>query len=131
RAMRPPSQRADSEPDPRRQPPPQLSIAKARFGTKTPPSTAPLPEEPVDPPPIEQVIAYCYQHNWLDDQRFARRYIGSRSRKGYGAQRIRSDLMQKGVDKELTQAALADCEIDLGDQAKQVARRKFGDQLPT
>lgn len=131
RAMRLLSQRDHSEAELRRKLAAQPFMAKARFGTKTPSSAAPLPEEPVDPAVIEQVIAYCYQHNWLDDQRFARSYIGSRSRKGYGAQRIRSELMQKGVDKELTQAALADCEIDWCEQAKQVAQRKFGDQLPT
>ena len=90
-----------------------------------------MAEEPVDPALIEQVIAYCYQHNWLDDKRFAHSYIGSRSRKGYGAQRIRSELMQKGVDKALVQDALAECDIDWCEQAKQVAQRKFGDALPT
>lgn len=51
--------------------------------------------EESDPQVIEQVIDYCYQHNWLDDSRFAASYINSRSRKGYGVQRIRSELMQK------------------------------------
>ncbi|WP_274873747.1 regulatory protein RecX, partial [Serratia marcescens] len=84
----------------------QPFVAKARFGGKgphVPTSPPPVAEEPVDPALIDQVIAYCYQHNWLDDKRFAHSYIGSRSRKGYGAQRIRSELMQKGVDKALVQ----------------------------
>ncbi|HID9470438.1 TPA: recombination regulator RecX [Serratia liquefaciens] len=133
RAMRLLSQRDHSEAELRRKLAAQPFMAKARFGTKTPTSSTPAPssEEPIDPAVIEQVIAYCYQHNWLDDQRFARSYIGSRSRKGYGAQRIRSELMQKGVDKELTQTTLADCDIDWCEQAKQVAQRKFGDKLPT
>ena len=63
------------------------------------PASPPVAEEPVDPALIEQVIAYCYQHNWLDDKRFAHSYIGSRSRKGYGAQRIRSELMQRASTK--------------------------------
>lgn len=133
RAMRLLSQRDHSEAELRRKLAAQPFMAKTRFGAKTLSSSAaaPSPEEPVDPAVIEQVIAYCYQHNWLDDQRFARSYIGSRSRKGYGAQRIRSELMQKGVDKELTQTALADCDIDWCEQAKLVAQRKFGDELPT
>lgn len=131
RAMRLLSQRDHSEAELRRKLVAQPFMAKARFGSKIPPTSAPSPEEPVDPAVIEQVIAYCYQHNWLDDQRFARIYIGSRSRKGYGAQRIRSELKQKGVDKELTQAVLVDCDIDWCEQAKLVAQRKFGDELPT
>lgn len=130
RAMRLLSQRDHSEAELRRKLAAQPFMAKARFGTKTPPSSAPLPEEPVDPAVIEQVIAYCYQHNWLDDQRFARSYIGSRSRKGYGAQRIRSELMQKGVDKDTVQTALAECEIDWCAHAREVALRKFGEPLP-
>lgn len=87
--------------------------------------------EDIDPKVIEQVIAYCYQHNWLDDSRFATSYINSRSRKGYGAQRIRSELMQKGVDKELIQAAFEISEIDWSLLAKeQVAQRKFSEILP-
>ncbi|CAI0770452.1 Regulatory protein recX [Serratia entomophila] len=133
RAMRLLSQRDHSEAELRRKLAAQPFMAKARFGSKTPnaPHPAPIAEEPIDPAVIEQVIAYCYQHNWLDDSRFARSYIGSRSRKGYGAQRIRSELAQKGVDKEQVQAALADCDIDWCEQAKQVAQRKFGDALPT
>lgn len=59
-----------------------------------------------------------------------RSYINSRSRKGYGAQRIRSELMQKGVDKELIQAAFEISEIDWSLLAKEVAQRKFSEILP-
>lgn len=121
------SQRDHSEAELRRKLAAQSFVANARFGAKSP--TEP-PEDPVDPAVIEQVIAYCYQHNWLDDRRFANSFIASRSRKGYGAQRIRSELMQKGVEKEIVQAALAECEIDWCEQAREIALRKFGDPLP-
>jgi regulatory protein len=122
------SQRDHSDAELRRKLAAQSCMAKARFGNRSP---AEVTEEPIDPNVIEQVIAYCYQHNWLDDQRFANSYINSRSRKGYGAQRIRSELQQKGVDKEIAQTALAECDIDWCEQAKQVAQCKFGDRLPT
>ena len=127
RAMRLLSQRDHSEAELRRKLAAQPFVAKARFGGKGPhaPASPPVAEEPVDPALIEQVITYCYQHNWLDDKRFAHSYIGSRSRKGYGAQRIRSELMQKGVDKTLVQDALAECDIDWCEQAKQVAQRNL------
>ncbi|MFZ1872295.1 MAG: recombination regulator RecX [Chania sp.] len=127
RAMRLLSQRDHSEAELRRKLAAQPFVANARFGAKSPVNP---PEQPVDPAVIEQVIAYCYQHNWLDDQRFANSFIAGRSRKGYGAQRIRSELMQKGVEKEIVQTALAACDIDWCEQAKQVAQRKFGDPLP-
>ncbi|AHG21298.1 recombinase RecX [Chania multitudinisentens RB-25] len=102
-------------------------IGNAKSGSMFPANPS---EELIDPALIEQVIAYCYQHRWLDDRRFASSFISGRSRKGYGAQRIRSELLQKGVEKEIVQAALAACDIDWCEQAKQVAQRKFGDPLP-
>lgn len=133
RAMRLLSQRDHSEDELRRKLAAQSFKVKTRLGGKTPNAflPAPLPKVPTDPAVIEQVIAYCYQHNWLDDSRFTLSYIGSRSRQGYGAQRIRFELAQKGVDKECVQSALADCDIDWCEQAKQVAQRKFGVVLPT
>ncbi|AVJ16334.1 recombination regulator RecX [Serratia rhizosphaerae] len=127
RAMRLLSQRDHSEDELRRKLTAQPFFSRAKFSDK---ASSPSCDEPIDPAVVEQVIDYCYQHNWLDDRRFATRYIGSRSRKGYGAQRIRSELMQKGVDKEVVQTALAECDIDWCEQAKEVAQRKFGDPLP-
>lgn len=88
------------------------------------------PTDPIDLVIIERLIAYCYQHNWLDDRRFADSFIASRSRKGYGSQRIALELIQKGVKKEMVQAALAECPIDWCELAKKVAQQKFGDPLP-
>ncbi|WON76391.1 regulatory protein RecX [Serratia sp. UGAL515B_01] len=121
RAMRLLSQRDHSEEELRRKlaAPPFVSNPTAENSAKF-----------VDPAIVEQVIAYCYQHNWLDDLRFAYSFIASRSRKGYGAQRIRSELLQKGVEKETVQVALAECGIDWCEQAKQVARHKFGELPP-
>ncbi|RLM19891.1 recombination regulator RecX [Brenneria alni] len=79
---------------------------------------------------IESAITYCTDHGWLDDERFARRYISSRSRKGYGVQRIRTELSQKGIDKTTITAVLNECDIDWCELAKSVAERKFGPLLP-
>ncbi len=57
------------------------------------------------PEDIEKVIAWCYEHRWLDDAQFAARFIASRSRKGYGPQRIRQELQQKGIDRATGEAA--------------------------
>lgn len=90
----------------------------------------PVPEE-IPEEHIQAVIDYCYQHQWLDDAKFADRYISGRSNKGYGAQRIRSELMQKGVDKEIITTALENTEVDWCLLARDLAERKFGEDLPT
>ncbi|WP_409311134.1 recombination regulator RecX [Pectobacterium sp. B1J-3] len=79
---------------------------------------------------IESVILYCTEHGWLDDGRFACRYIRSRSRKGYGSQRIRAELSQKGIDKETISTAFDESDIDWCELAKSIAERKFGYPLP-
>ncbi|XYX41520.1 regulatory protein RecX [Candidatus Erwinia dacicola] len=80
---------------------------------------------------IDQVVEWCYQHNWLDDTRFAERYLAGRSRKGYGPQRIRIELGQKGIDKNLIDETLTASEIDWSKQAFDLAERKFSLPFPT
>ncbi|RWR01631.1 RecX family transcriptional regulator [[Pantoea] beijingensis] len=87
------------------------------------------PEIPEDE--IEKVVAWCYQHGWLDDAHFAERYTASRSRKGYGPQRIRMELGQKGIAREDIDTVLSMADIDWGEAAFNVAERKFGLPLPT
>jgi regulatory protein len=79
---------------------------------------------------LEQLVAWCYEHSWLDDVRFAQRFVISRSRKGYGPQRIRMELAQKGIGRDLAEAALGEAEIDWSAQALDAAERKFGLPLP-
>ena len=66
----------------------------------------------------DRVIAWCYEHRYLDDERFASRFLASRGRKGYGPARIRQELNQKGVARE---------SIEL---AREQAIRKYGEPLP-
>ncbi|MEG0739975.1 recombination regulator RecX [Hafnia alvei] len=79
---------------------------------------------------VEQAIAYCHEHNWLDDRRFAERYLVMRSQKGYGVQRIQQELGMKGIARDLIHDAFASSDIDWSVLAKQTAHRKFGQTLP-
>lgn len=88
-------------------------------------------EDPFSPEDIEKVIAWCYEHRWLDDELFATRFIASRGRKGYGPQRIRQELQSKGISRETGEAAMLNCEIDWQVMAQEIAERKFGEPLPT
>ncbi|MGL4486667.1 MAG: regulatory protein RecX [Yersinia sp. (in: enterobacteria)] len=123
RAMRLLSQRDHSEFELRRKLVAQPFSARGNWQKRT-------SIENRDPHAIEQVIAYCYQHGWLDDSRFATSYINSSGRKGYGAQRIRSELMQKGIDKERIQTAFEISKINWFLLAREVAQGKFGETLP-
>lgn len=79
---------------------------------------------------VEQAIAYCHEHKWLDDRRFAERYLVMRSQKGYGVQRIQQELGMKGIARDLIHDAFASSDIDWSTLAKQTAHRKFGQTLP-
>nr|VUD33944.1 Regulatory protein RecX [Raoultella sp. NCTC 9187] len=85
----------------------------------------------VTPEEVDRVVAWCIENRYLDDQRFVRQFIASRSRKGYGPARIRQELNQKGIAREEGERAMRECEIDWALLAKEQAQRKYGDPLPT
>ncbi len=76
------------------------------------------------------MLDWCYEHRYLDDERFASRFLASRGRKGYGPQRIRQELNQKGVARESIEKAMRECDIDWCQCAAEVAIRKYGEPLP-
>ncbi|WP_437887201.1 recombination regulator RecX [Phytobacter sp. V91] len=80
---------------------------------------------------LDNVIGWCAENHYLDDDRFARQFIASRSRKGYGPARIRQELGQKGVSRETCESAMRDCEIEWSERAREQAERKYGTPLPT
>lgn len=80
---------------------------------------------------IDKVISWCHEYHWIDDNKFAQQLIRSRSRKGYGPQYIYQKLQQKGISREIREAAMFECQIDWHDIAQNVAWRKFGSPLPT
>ncbi len=52
-------------------------------------------------PVIKKVITYLKEKNFLDNGVFAKTWVSSRIKKPYGFRRIRAELRQKGIDKEL------------------------------
>lgn len=51
---------------------------------------------------IEKVVKYLKDRNLINDKRFARLWVESRIKKGYGSWRIKFELEQKGVNREAT-----------------------------
>ncbi|MGI9283705.1 MAG: regulatory protein RecX [Endozoicomonas sp.] len=80
-----------------------------------------------DPVPVLEQLK---EEGLQSDERFLESYIRSRSAKGYGPVRIRSELRRKGLNDELVSEFLpVDDDIWL-EIAKSLRRRKFGDELP-
>ena len=83
------------------------------------------------PEDVDRVIAWCIENHYLDDSRFVQQFIASRSRKGYGPARIRQELNQKGIPREVGERAMRECDIEWAVLAKEQAVRKYGEPLPT
>ncbi|MGE5674638.1 MAG: regulatory protein RecX [Mycobacterium leprae] len=58
------------------------------------------------PEVAESVLARLDRGGWLDDREFARSYV--RSKPAFGPQRLQQDLIRKGVDRQVAQAAIAE-----------------------
>ncbi len=84
------------------------------------------PDVPADA--IEETLAWLTERSYLDDEVYARQYAESRARAGgYGPQRIRQELMRRGVARETIDAALAEELEDEGvaEAARQQAEKRW------
>ena len=75
------------------------------------------------------VIAELVQERFLDDARYAERYVASRAERGQGPLRIAADLAALGAPRELIEAAVASGPDWLA-VAGEIRRRKFGATPP-
>ena len=80
---------------------------------------------------IGAVLDDLAAENLLSDQRFTESYIRQRVGKGYGPDRIRQELRQKGVDPELLELALDEADVDWVERAAEVRLKKFGSSPPS
>ncbi|MBD1389163.1 regulatory protein RecX [Neiella sp. HB171785] len=80
---------------------------------------------------IAQTIQYCVEQNWLNEAEYARIYTRLRAERGYGANRIRQELQQKGLDSGLIQQALMAFEGDWFELALLQRQKRFGEFWPT
>jgi regulatory protein len=79
---------------------------------------------------IEATLDSLERERLLSDQRYAESYLVSRSGKGYGPERIRQELRQKGADGELIAIAFDGAAIDWVALARQARCKKFGEKPP-
>ena len=79
---------------------------------------------------VERVLDELAEENLQSDQRFAESYIRSRSGKGYGPDRIRQELQQKGLPAVLLEEAMEAQDVDWAQLARGVREKKFGAPVP-
>lgn len=66
----------------------------------------------------------------LSAGRYAEAVVASRSARGQGPLRIRSELEQMQIDAALVEGALQDCGVDWFASAVAVCRKRFGNEPP-
>jgi regulatory protein len=79
---------------------------------------------------IGRILDFLVSQNYLDEHRFIEAYIHSRQQKGYGPQRIRMELRERGIDDGMLQAYLDERDSYWQKQARVVQLKKFGTELP-
>jgi regulatory protein len=66
---------------------------------------------------------------WQDDTRFAELLVRSRAATGYGPVRIRAELGMHSLGREAVAAAMETAEVDWEATARDLVRRRFGEDL--
>lgn len=79
------------------------------------------------PPEVAaEVVADLTVRGYLDDARFARQWVETRSARGYGPARLAAELRARGVTVALVRVALASREpVAELERAREVARRRL------
>ena len=74
---------------------------------------------------IDELLTKLADKGWQSDRRFAESYVRARVERGYGPERIRAELRQRGVEESLADAALAEAEVDWPALARAQLLRHF------
>jgi len=80
---------------------------------------------------VAGVVALLKQDGSLSDQRFTEAYIHNRIQRGYGPQRIRLELLERGIGEENIRSALDEGNYDWMARIVAVHARKFCTSIPT
>lgn len=75
--------------------------------------------------PVEEVLDWLQEKNFLNENRFAEAFVRSRIDRGQGEMRIRQELGQKGVPDDLIDQALDLADCDWFELARRVHGRRF------
>jgi regulatory protein len=79
---------------------------------------------------INELIEKLISANLQSDERFTENYIRYRSQRGFGSQRIRQELKERGVTADIISNELNTAEIDWFSLAITVRCKRFGELVP-
>jgi regulatory protein len=79
---------------------------------------------------IYKVIAKLTETELQSDERFAENYLRYRSQRGFGFQRIRLELKERGVTDDIIHDTLHEADIDWFSLAASARCKRFGEQIP-
>ncbi len=80
---------------------------------------------------IDSALQRLAEDGLLSEARYLESYVSSRARAGYGPQRIREELGQRGLQRDDIEQAMQRSAIDWSENLRDVWQRKFRGQLPT
>ena len=79
---------------------------------------------------IEAALQRLAEEGLLSEARYLESFVAYRARAGYGPQRIREELVQRGLARGDIDHALRDSGIDWFDQLRETWQRKYAGCLP-
>ncbi|MCL4128092.1 UNVERIFIED_CONTAM: hypothetical protein GTU68_038403, partial [Idotea baltica] len=79
---------------------------------------------------INSTIEKLAKADIQSDDRFAENYLRYRSQRGFGSQKIRLELKERGVDNDTINTAFDQAEVDWFALAISVRHKRFGEQVP-
>lgn len=79
---------------------------------------------------IEAALDRLSEEGLLSEARYLESFISYRARSGFGPQRIRDDLSQRGLARADIDQALRDSGIDWREGLRETWQRKFAGELP-
>ena len=78
-----------------------------------------------DPDEIEQTLTKLVNDNLLSDERFCQAYLRYRASRGFGLNRIRQELAERGINGEMASSCEQRLTIDWQQNARDVLLKKF------
>ncbi|KIQ23724.1 recombination regulator RecX [Xanthomonas campestris] len=84
----------------------------------------------IEPEAAQAAVERLAGEGWQDDVRFAASVVRNRASSGYGPLHIRAELGIHGLDSDAVSAAMATFEGDWTENARDLIRRRFGEDGP-
>lgn len=79
---------------------------------------------------VTTVVEALAEEGMQSDARFAESFVRTRIERGAGPLRVRSELMARGLDDDVIDAALAEYKGQWKDLARDVYVKRYGEQAP-